>query len=51
MLEWLVRPDYVLRQDPKVIVTALRIVEREERLDAEAAQQEKSATGFVALGR
>jgi len=40
-----------VRQDPKVIVTALRIVEREERLDAEAAQQEKSATGFVALGR
>ena len=35
----------------QLIVTRLRIVEREERYDAEALHQEKSAGGFLAPGR
>ncbi|TRY62619.1 hypothetical protein TCAL_00416 [Tigriopus californicus] len=40
----------IVRTDPKVIVTALRIVEREERADQECLQRQKS-TGFLPSGR
>jgi len=39
-----------VRKDPKVIVTALRVIEREEKFDAECAARQK-ATGFLAPGR
>ena len=39
-----------VRKDPKLIVTALRIVEREEKLDAEALAQQRSSH-FLAPGR
>ena len=39
-----------VRQNPKVIVTALRIIEREEKLDAEHQSRLKS-TGFLPPGR
>jgi exocyst complex component 3 len=39
-----------VRQNPKVIVTALRIIEREEKLDAEHQYRLKS-TGFLPPGR
>ena len=32
-----------VRKDPKVIVTALRIIEREEKADAEWAQRQRSS--------
>ncbi len=39
-----------VRKDPKVIVTVLRIIEREERTDAEYLQRQRS-TGFLPQGR
>jgi exocyst complex component 3 len=39
-----------VRKDPKVLVTALRVIEREEKLDAECAQRQK-VTGFLPPGR
>jgi exocyst complex component 3 len=39
-----------VRKDPKMVVTALRIVEREEKLDSESEAQQK-ATGFLPPGR
>lgn len=39
-----------VRKDPKVIVTALRIIEREEKVDAECLQRQRS-TGFLPAGR
>ena len=39
-----------VRKDPKMVVTALRIVEREEKLDNESELQQK-ATGFLPPGR
>ena len=39
-----------VRKEPKVIVTALRIIEREEKSDGECAQRQKS-TGFLPPGR
>ncbi|XP_058059313.1 exocyst complex component 3 [Anopheles bellator] len=39
-----------VRKEPTVIVTALRIIEREEKADAFALQQQKN-TGFIAPGR
>ena len=39
-----------VRKDPKMVVTALRIVEREEKLDYESEVQLK-ATGFIPPGR
>ena len=39
-----------VRKDPKVIVTALRVIEREEKVDAECASRFKS-TGFLPPGR
>lgn len=35
-----------VRKDPKVIVTALRVIEREEKIDAECAARHRS-TGFL----
>ncbi|CAG9855139.1 unnamed protein product [Phyllotreta striolata] len=39
-----------VRKDPTVIVTALRIIEREEKADEEAVKQHKQ-TGFIPPGR
>ena len=39
-----------VRQNPKVIVTALRVIEREEKLDAEQ-QSRLESTGFLPPGR
>ena len=39
-----------VRRDPKVIVTALRVIEREEKIDAECQSRFKS-TGFSPPGR
>ncbi|XP_056646544.1 exocyst complex component 3 isoform X1 [Diorhabda sublineata] len=39
-----------VRKDPTVIVTALRIIEREEKADEEALKQQKQ-TGFIPPGR
>ena len=39
-----------VRQNPKVIVTALRVIEREEKLDAEY-QSHLESTGFLPPGR
>uniref|UniRef100_A0A0K2T962 Exocyst complex component 3like [Megachile rotundata] n=1 Tax=Lepeophtheirus salmonis TaxID=72036 RepID=A0A0K2T962_LEPSM len=39
-----------VRKDPKVVVTALRIIEREEKSDEECFQRQKS-TGFIPPGR
>lgn len=39
-----------VRKEPTVIVTALRIIEREEKADEEAVKQEKQS-GFIAPGR
>ena len=39
-----------VRRDPKVIVTALRVIEREEKIDAECLSRFKS-TGFSPPGR
>ena len=39
-----------VRKDPRVIVTALRVIEREEKSDAECLQRQKS-TGFLPQGR
>lgn len=39
-----------VRKDPKVIVTALRVIEREEKIDAECQSRFKS-TGFSPPGR
>ena len=39
-----------VRKDPKMVVTAMRIVEREEKLDHESEIQHKS-TGFLPPGR
>lgn len=39
-----------VRKEPTVIVTALRIIEREEKSDEEALKQERQ-TKFLALGR
>ena len=39
-----------VRQNPKVIVTALRVIEREEKLDAEH-QSHLESTGFLPPGR
>ena len=38
-----------VRKDPKVIVTALRIIEREERADRDFVQRQKSS-GFMPPG-
>ena len=38
-----------VRKDPKVIVTALRVIEREEKIDAECHSRFKS-TGFSPPG-
>jgi len=38
-----------VRKDPKVIVTALRIIEREERADRDFVQRQRS-TGFMPPG-
>ena len=40
----------MVRKDPKIVVTSLRIVEREEKLDSECEAQKK-ATGFLPPGR
>lgn len=39
-----------VRKDPTVIVTALRIIEREEKADEEALKQQRQ-TGFIPPGR
>ncbi|CAH1153644.1 unnamed protein product [Phaedon cochleariae] len=39
-----------VRKDPTVIVTALRIIEREEKADEESLKQHKQ-TGFLPIGR
>nr|XP_023016635.1 exocyst complex component 3 [Leptinotarsa decemlineata] len=39
-----------VRKDPTVIVTALRIIEREEKADEDAVKQQKQ-TGFIPPGR
>lgn len=39
-----------VRKEPTIIVTALRIIEREEKADEEALKQEKQS-GFIAPGR
>ncbi len=49
---WLVlkRTLNIVRKEPQVVVTAVRIIEREERKDAYAAQREKQS-GFLPPGR
>lgn len=40
-----------VRKEPQVIVTALRIIEREERRDSAAKERERSSAGFLPPGR
>lgn len=40
-----------VRKEPQVIVTALRIIEREERRDNAARERERSSAGFLPPGR
>lgn len=40
-----------VRKEPQVVVTALRIIEREERRDQAALERQKSSGGFLPPGR